>query len=67
MRRTSILTVIGATTLSIGLGVGTTLASANPARSSPTVTTTMMANGQPPTDTSMPIAEHAAYHQGAKQ
>ena len=44
MRRTLILTALGATTLSIGLGVGATLASANPAPSSPPVTTTMMAD-----------------------
>jgi hypothetical protein len=44
MRRTLILTALGATTLSIGLGVGARLASANPAPSSPPVTTTMMAD-----------------------
>jgi hypothetical protein len=45
MRRTLILTALGATTLAIGLGVGATLASANPAQPSPTAATTMMANG----------------------
>ncbi len=45
MRRTLILTALGATTLAIGLGVGATLASANPAPPGPAVTTTMMANG----------------------
>lgn len=126
MRRTLILTALGAITLSIGHGVGATLASATPARPGPAVTTTMMANGnngqmhdgtdmtqmmgstgmngmmdaddvnamdttihaakvdrmsadqlaacdsahasmtngQPPTVTSMPIADHAAHHQG---
>ena len=37
MRRTLILTALGATTLSIGLGVGATLASANPSPPRPTV------------------------------
>ena len=44
MRRTLILTALGATTLSIGLGVGATLASGSPAQRSPSVTT-MMDNG----------------------
>lgn len=44
MRRTLILTALSATTLAIGLGVGATLASANPAPGPP-VTATMMANG----------------------
>ena len=42
MRRTLILTALGATTLSIGLSLGAPLASADPARPGPTVTTTMM-------------------------
>jgi hypothetical protein len=45
MRRTLILTALGATTLSIGLGLGASLASADPSPSHPTVTTGMMANG----------------------
>lgn len=45
MRRTLILTALGATTLSIGLGVGATLASANTAPRGPTITTMLMANG----------------------
>lgn len=45
MRRTLILTALGAATLAIGLGVGATLAAAHPAPPGPTVTTTMMANG----------------------
>ena len=45
MRRTLILTALGATTLSIGLGLGATLASADPAPPGPTVAATMMANG----------------------
>jgi hypothetical protein len=40
-----ILTALGATTLSIGLGVGATLASARPAPRSPNVTTQMMVSG----------------------
>lgn len=41
MRRTLILTALGATTLSIGLGLGATLASADPAPPGPTVAATM--------------------------
>jgi hypothetical protein len=41
MRRTVILPALGATALSIGLGLGVTLVSANPAAPSATVTTTM--------------------------
>jgi hypothetical protein len=69
MRRTLILTALGAATLSIGLGVGATLASANSASPGPTVSTTMMANGnngQPPSVASMPNDEHNAHHQGTQ-
>jgi hypothetical protein len=45
MRRTLILTALGATTVAIGLGAGATLASPNPAQPGPNVTTAMMANG----------------------
>jgi hypothetical protein len=45
MRRTLILTALGATTLLIGVGVGTTLASANPTPIIPAVVTSMMGNG----------------------
>ena len=41
MRRTLILTALGATTLSIGLGLGATLASADPAPPGPTVAAAM--------------------------
>jgi hypothetical protein len=40
-----ILTALGAATLSIGLGVGATLATGNPTPSVPTSTTTMMGGG----------------------
>jgi hypothetical protein len=42
MRRTLILTALGATTLSMGLGVGAILASANSAPASSITTTSMM-------------------------
>lgn len=45
MRRTMILTALGAATLSIGLGAGATLATGNSMQSIPTVTTTMMGTG----------------------
>ena len=45
MRRTLILTALGAATLSMGLGVGATLATGNSMQSIPTVTTTMMGTG----------------------
>jgi hypothetical protein len=41
MRRTLILTALGATTLSIGLGLGAALASADPAQRGSTVSTMM--------------------------
>jgi hypothetical protein len=45
MRRILILTTLSAATLAIGLGVGATLASADPAQPSPTVST-VMGNGR---------------------
>ena len=67
MRRTLILTAVGTIALSIGLGVGATLASANPAPPSRTVATTNKGNDiKNAMHDAMPMhtADHMAHHQG---